>query len=372
MKFKAKTSDLQQVLSKVAATVPAKSALPILENILFDLMNNTLTVTATDMEVSLAASCDVQGTEDGRIAIPARRLMDTIRALDSKSEPQFSADTTTNKITITTSNGHYSLTGEGAKEFPQTPRVKSPDDTSIAATTIKRLIYRTSFAVSTDELRPAMTGVLLQSKGSELRAVATDGHRLVRVVQKLAHPSGFRRDIIIPAKALHILGKFIDAGDVTISVSETHISFTFDKTVLVSRLIDETYPNYESVIPTENDKRLNVDRDAIMASIRRVSLYSSATTHQVKFDISNSTVAISAQDIDYGGEARESVQCEYNGEKLEIGFNSVYVQEILSHLEAGTVVFKFSSATRAGIVVPAKPTEDEDITMLVMPVRLTT
>ena len=379
MKFTSNTIDLQKALNKLSGVVPAKSPLPVLENILFDLLNNTLTLIATDNELSLTMSLTVKGDEDGKIAIPAKRLLDTVRSFDEKSTPSFSADVTTNKIIISTSNGHYGLTGESAKEFPASPQFKSTtDEIKIPVSTLKRIIHRTTFAVSTDELRPAMMGVLLQSKSSELCAVSTDGHRLVKVLHKLSKGSGFKRDIIVPAKALQIVFKAVDSGDISIALNDTHIQFGYENTYVVSRLIDETYPNYESVIPSENDKTLTVDRNALVSSIRRVSLYASATTHQVKFDVTKANVTISAQDIDFGGEAKETIEldkkagCEYQGEKLEIGFNATYVLDMLTHLESEKVVFKFSSPTRAGIISLDRPSNDEEVTMLVMPVRLTT
>jgi DNA polymerase-3 subunit beta len=371
MKFIPSTLELQRALNKLGSVVPAKSTLPILENILFDLFNDKLTLTATDMEISLTVNIVVKGEEDGKIAIPAKRLMDTIRSLDSKSFPIFLADTTTNKVTITTANGQYGLTGESAKEFPITPQFKSTEEVSIGVSTIRRIINRTAFAVSTDELRPAMMGVYVQPKGTELLAVATDGHRLVKVIHRLEKPAGFKRNIIIPAKALHTVLKAVETGNISMTMNDTHIMFGFDSTTLISRLIDETYPNYESVIPTDNDKTLKVSREDLISSIRRVSLYANATTHQVKFDVNKSSVTISAQDLDFGGDAKESIDCEFEGERLEIGFNSTYVLDMLTHLESNKVMFKFSSPTRAGIVSPESPSEDEDILMLVMPVRLT-
>lgn len=371
MKFSASAVDLQRTLNKLGGVVPPKSTLPILENILFDLVNDSLTLTATDMDISLTITMNVKGEEDGKIAIPAKRLLETIRALDEKSSPIFSADVTSNKITINTVNGHYGLTGESAKEFPTVPQFKDSEEISIGVSTIKKIIHRTAFAVSTDELRPAMMGVFIQSKGTDLRAVATDGHRLVKVLHKLPKSAGLKKDIIIPAKALHVVSKVAETGNVTIAMNDRHIMFGFDNTTLVSRLIDETYPNYESVIPTDNDKTLSISRDALVSSIRRVSLYANATTHQVRFDVDKSSMTISAQDIDFGGEAKESIECEYKGEKLEIGFNSTYVLDMLTHLESNKVMFRFSSPTRAGIVSPETSSEDEDVTMLVMPVRLT-
>lgn len=370
MKFSASTSALTRALSKVHGVVPTKSTSPILENMLFDLLNDTLTLTATDMDISLSVALQVKGGEDGRIAIPAKRLLETIRALP-ELEVVFDIDTTTQKIAITTKMGQYALTGESAKEFPPMPQFKATEELTVDTPSLKKIISRTAFAVSSDELRPAMMGVLFQSKGTELKAVATDGHRLVKMTHKLAKASGLKRDIIIPAKALHLIARTLENSDNTISVSEGHIKLSFDQTVMISRLIDESYPNYESVIPQDNDKTMTIKRDDMVASLRRVALYASATTHQVRFDLSGGKIKMSAQDIDFGGEAKETVECDYSGDALEIGFNSSYLLDILTHLDDDKVTFKFSTPTRAGIVSPAGNTVD-DIMMLVMPVRLNT
>jgi DNA polymerase-3 subunit beta len=370
MKFTTTTGELQRVLAKVSGVVPTKSTMPILENMLFDLMNNSLTITATDLDISQTVSFDVKGVEDGKIAIPAKRLLDTIRSFGNADDVMFTVDTTTNKINIKVGKGEFNLTGENAKEFPAVPPFQGKDEISLDAAILKRIIHRTVFAVSTDELRPAMMGVLLQPKEKELRAVSTDGHRLVRFIYKLSKASGLTRDIIIPAKALNIVMKSIEGGTVKMRISDTHVKFDFDKTELVSRLIDETYPNYESVIPTENDKTLTTNREPMMTAVRRVALYASATTHQVKLALKKNSLTVSAQDIDFGGEAKESVDAEYTSDDLEIGFNSTYLVDILAHLEAEQVVFKFSSPTRAGIVSPGGDKTDEDVLMLVMPVRL--
>jgi DNA polymerase-3 subunit beta len=239
-------------------------------------------------------------------------------------------------------------------------------DTSV----LRRIIYRTTFAVSSDELRPAMMGVLFQSKGAELRAVATDGHRLVRIIRNQAGEVALKKDIIVPAKALHALGKSAEDGTCTVTADETHARFMVGSTVLVSRLIDESYPNYESVIPADNTKTLTVKRVEMVDSIRRVALYASATTHQVRFDINKDSLRVTAQDVDFGGEAKETVACTYSADPLEIGFNSTYLLDILSHLDSEEVDFRFSTPTRAGIVAPTGTAGDEDIIMLVMPVRL--
>ncbi len=370
MKFTVNSIDLQRTLSKIGGVVPAKSTMPILENILFDLKGDDLTITATDLAISLSVTVKVKGSEDGKVALPSRRLMDTMRSLPDV-DAFVSVDTATNKAKITTQNGEYSLTGENAKDYPEVAGFKGSSETVLDNGFLRRLIHRTTFAVSTDELRPAMMGVLLQAKGKEMRAVSTDGHRLVRLTRATQKPSAFKKDVVVPAKALVVLGRTMDEGETTISVDDTHIRFTFGSAVLTSRLIDETYPNYESVIPAENDKELTVNRDEMISSIRRVALYANATTHQVRFDITPEQIKITAQDIDFGGEARETLSCTYTGSSLEIGFNSNYMIEVLSHLESEKVALKFSTPTRAGIISPVPPGgEEEDIIMLVMPVRL--
>jgi DNA polymerase-3 subunit beta len=232
------------------------------------------------------------------------------------------------------------------------------------------MISKTIFSVSTDELRPAMTGLLLQLKNNELNAVATDGHRLVRVNYSNVKQAKPHKDIIVPAKALLLFSKAIEGGTNTISVNSTHIKFSFKNFTLTSRLIEESYPNYESVIPLDNDKKLSVNTNMLLAAVKRVSLYSSNTTHQVRFSMKKNELKVTAEDIDFGGEARERIVCNYNVEDLEIGFNAIYLIDILSHIDSEEVIFSFSSAVKAAIITPAKEKENEDVLMLVMPMRL--
>jgi DNA polymerase-3 subunit beta len=250
------------------------------------------------------------------------------------------------------------------------PPFRGTEEVKLENVTLRKIIQKTAFAVSVDELRPAMMGVLLQARGGELRAVSTDGHRLVKFQYKCDPPLTLKKDIVIPAKALLVLSKSLEEGECVISVSDTHIRFSFNKSFLVSRLIDETYPNYESVIPSDNTKAMTVNRDEMISSIRRVALYASATTHQVRFDIGTDALQITAQDIDFGGDAKEKIKCAYSDGTMEIGFNSTYLIDILTHLDGDNVTFRFSTPTRAGLISPAEQSEREAVIMLVMPVRL--
>lgn len=371
MKFTVGTSDLQRILAKLGGVVPAKSPMPILETFLFDLSNSTLSITATDQMISSTMILQVTGSEDGKIAIPAKRLSDTIRSLPV-TDATFTIDVQSSKIRIVTPNGEYVLTGESAKEYPVVPPFKGTTGIVLDSSIFRKLIHRTSFAVSTDELRPAMMGILLQAHGSELRAVATDGHRLSRFVYKSNESVTLSRDLIVPAKAMGILLKALETGTCTMSTSDTHVRFQFDQTVLVSRLIEETYPNYESVIPADNTRALTINRDQLIGSIRRVALYANASTHQVRLDLASNVLKISAQDVDFGGEAFETLPCLYSAEPLEIGFNAIYLVDILSHLDGDQIVMKFGTPTRAGIVSPADSPANEDSLMLIMPVRINT
>lgn len=369
MKFTAASNELQKALSKISGVVPSKSTLPILENILFQVSKNTLSLAATDLEISMSASMEIKGSDDGSIAVPAKRLMETIRALPN-IQLVFHADLATNKIKMITEMGEYVLMGESSEEFPTIPQFKGEEKILLDGEMLRKLIHRTIFSVSTDELRPAMTGVLLQVKESELRAVSTDGHRLVRIDYTGLKPSKVKREIIVPAKALMLVARSAENGENTFSVNATHVQFSFGTTTLTSRLIEESYPNYESVIPLDNDKKLIVNRDQMLASVRRVALYSSSTTRQVRCSLKKNELRIMAEDVDFGGEAKEKIPCDYAADDLEIGFNSTYLTDILSHLDSEEVEFKLGSSVRAAIITPAKQDQNEDLLMLVMPMRL--
>ena len=369
MKFTVISSDIQKALTKISGVIPSKSTLPILENILFSLEKDTLRLIATDLEISMAAHIEVKGSEDGTIAVPARRVMDTIRALP-ETQLVFHAEQTTKKIKMITEIGEYNLVGESSEEYPAIPEFAGENEITMDGSVLSGMITRTIFSVSTDELRPAMTGLLLQLQENEMRAVATDGHRLVKITYTNINQSKPHKDIIIPAKALLLVSKTIENDSNTISVNSTHIKFSFKNYTVTSRLIEENYPNYESVIPLDNTKKLSINKNSLLASVRRVSLYSSSATHQVRFSLKKNEVKISAEDVDFGGEAREKISCAYDAEELEIGFNSGYLIDILTHIESEQIEIHFSTPVRAAIITPAEPKQNEDVLMLVMPMRL--
>ncbi|MCB2203939.1 DNA polymerase III subunit beta [bacterium] len=373
MKFSAVSSDLHKALSKIISVVPTKSTLPILENVLFELAGNELRLTASDLEISMTVALQVGGEEDGKVAVPAKKLNETLRALSS-TDMMFSADETNHRISLKTDQGEYKMAGEGATNFPEAEGIQEEFSLQLQTDLLRSIIARTVYAVSTDDLRPSMMGVLFQWKGEEFYAVATDGHRLVRIkhagVIAEANTEG-NRDVIIPAKALNIVSKSLGDGEVSVVFGRSNVRFTFGEMTLISRIIDERYPNYESVIPLENDKQLAVNRNALIAAVQRCSIFSNAITNQIRFSVSKEELRVSAEDVDFGGEARESVSAAFSvDEELEIGFNARYITEALQHLGTEEVDFYFSAPTRAGLIQPKEQQDDIEILMLVMPLRL--
>lgn len=372
MKFSVVSNDLSKALSKIINVVPTKSTLPVLENLLFELSGNQLTLTASDLEIAMSVTLQVSGISDGRIAMPAKKLNETLRALPSK-DVTISTDSGSNRITLKTDQGEYKMTGEPAGNYPETERVEEDFSLELDSSLLRTIISKTVYAVSSDDLRPSMMGVLFQWKNESFRAVATDGHRLVQIIHKGALSTAAQgdREVIIPAKALNLVLRSLDEGDVKIVFGKTNVRLTFGDLELVSRIIDERYPNYESVIPMENDKVLEINRNALLAAVNRCSIFSNAVTNQIRLTIGKEETRVSAEDIDFGGEAKEVIASTFSdGDTLEIGFNARYVTEALNHIESDEVSFYFSSATRAGLLRPSTSIEDMEILKLVMPLRL--
>jgi DNA polymerase-3 subunit beta len=235
------------------------------------------------------------------------------------------------------------------------------------------MFNNTLFAVSSEELRPALMGVFMQIMADEFRMVATDGHRLSKIVDKSFRYDDSPLRMIIPPKAVQIALKNMDGeGETKLVFDDTGLGFIFDKTTLYTRLVEGEYPDYERVIPRDNDKDLIVDRNLLMASVKRVSLFSSALTHQIRFSLSPGKLAVCSEDVDIGGEAREELDVEYNADPMEIGYNAQYLSDILKHVDADQVVFHLNNPVRAALITPIEQKEDESFIMLIMPIKLNT
>ncbi len=367
MKFNVSSSDLNQGLSAVIGAVPTKATLPILETILFESENGKLKLTATDLEISIIEYIDAEIEEDGSVAIPARRLLETLRQLPN-IPVYFEVDERYN-IQFKTDKGTYKLVGEEGDEFPETPDMKEGVELKTKNDLIQKAIQKTIFAVSNDDLRPAMMGVYFEITDTGSKFVATDGHRLVRFENKgLVSDQDLK--FIVPDKALSLVIKALDDKECDLTISNDHARFKSGKTIVITRLINEQYPNYESVIPRDNEKELRISKEQLLATVRRVAVFSSSTTRQIRLELNNDKMTIRAEDLDLSSEAKETVTCEYNDDEMEIGFNAKYLADVLSNIDTPEVRFEFSTPNRAGIVKPSEEDEDEQMLMLVMPVML--
>lgn len=367
MKFHVASNELNQGLSAVIGAVPAKATLPILETILFESEEGKLKLTATDLEISIIEYIDAEIEEEGAVAIPARRLLETLRQLPD-IPVHFEVDDRHN-IQFKTDKGTYKLVGEEADEFPDTPDLTDGTSLTCSKDLIRKAIQKTMFAVSNDDLRPAMMGVYFDVAPHGTTFVATDGHRLVRYRNKnLTSPEELT--FIVPDKALGLVLKALDDENCELSVSRDHARFKSGKTMILTRLIAEQYPNYESVIPRENDKELIISKDQMLSTVRRVSVFSSSTTRQIRLEVGPDKLTIRAEDLDMSSEARETVSCDYSDDEIEIGFNAKYLADVLSNVDTNEVRFQFSTPNRAGIVKPSEEEDGEEMLMLVMPVML--
>ena len=369
MKFSAQLADLKVILPKVTAVIPTRSTLAQLENIQLELKAKKLTMMATDLEISVRSSIEVASKTDGLIAITSRRLSDIIRSLPD-GDLSFSLDKTTRRVTLQTATGNYTMVAAESSDLPDMMQEFKPDgSTKTTGAAIKKMISTTIFAASANEFRVSMMGLLFQFSPDGTTCVATDGHRLVKITNPEIKTDA-ERDVIVPSKAVNLVVKsFADDDEVTINFSATQIEFKSENTSILSRLIDEQYPNYEAVIPRENEKLMTIAKSQISSSVKRVMIFSDNDTKQIRFQLAKNDLGILADNADEGAEAKENITCDYGSDDLLIGFNGKFIDDALSHIEGDDVVLRFSTPTRAVILEPATQGKEE-ILMLVMPVRL--
>ncbi|RRB04466.1 DNA polymerase III subunit beta [Larkinella rosea] len=376
MKFIVSSSVLLKQLSAINGVVATNPIVPILENFLFKLEDDILTVTASDLQTTMITNIAVESSEKGAIAIPAKLLLDTLRGLPEQPIT-FNVNTETFGTEILTDNGRYKLSGENPIDFPKIPTVNRSLSVELSSDALLSAINNTVFATSTDDLRPAMTGVYLQLTAESATFVATDGHRLIRYRRTdISSPSD--SSMIIPRKALTLLKASLpEAAPVKAEFSQSNASFTFagspaGSTQMICRLIDERFPDFENAIPVNNPNVMTIGRTDMLNSLKRIMIYANRTTHQIRLSLKTNSLAISAEDLDYSNEANEKLLCDYDGDPLEIGFNAKFLTEMLNNLSAKMLSFEMSAPNRAGLIIPADKEENEDILMLVMPVMLNT
>lgn len=382
MKFATNKADLYQCLQRIIGVIPSKTTIPILTSILCTLEDKRLRLTGTDLEVSIVTTLDVDSASSGAVTIPAKKIYDIVRELpevplEIEVDEKF-------RITISSDKGRYRLCGESSDEYPQISPGQTEATFSYPLDRFLRMIDKTQFAVSLDELRTTLMGVLLELREKEMRLVATDGHRLVRYSDySFTNPDRSMR-VIVPTKALHLLERNSEQQqNVDIAIGENHIIFETPRATIFSKLISGQYPNYERVIPTNNDLELTVERDALAAAVRRVSLFANQATQQVRFITIKNSLTVQAEDEQIGGDAKETIPVNFSGGTMEIGYNAQYVLEMLRHIDTTEVLFELKDAASAAIIRPVLPPmrdkeeggipprrDGEEHLMLLMPIRL--
>ncbi|MFD1613517.1 DNA polymerase III subunit beta [Gelatiniphilus marinus] len=370
MKFIVSSTYLLKQLQVLGGVINSSNTLPILDNFLFELDHSKLTVSASDLETTMASTLDVESDSEGSVAIPARLLLDTLKTFPE--QPLTFVVEENNTIEISSNHGKYALAYADGNEFPKAVALEDPSKTVVTGDVLATAISKTIFAAGNDDLRPVMSGVFFQFSTEGLTFVATDAHKLVKYTREDIKANQVA-EFIMPKKPLNLLKGILAASedDVTIEYNESNAKFTFDNSELICRLIDGKYPNYEAVIPKENPNKLTIDRTQFLNSVRRVSIFSNKTTHQIRLKIAGAELNISAEDVDYSNKAEERLTCDYQGDDMQIGFNSRFLTEMLNNLNSDEVQLEMSMPNRAGILTPIDGLDEgEHITMLVMPVML--
>ncbi|APY09914.1 DNA polymerase III subunit beta [Seonamhaeicola sp. S2-3] len=370
MKFIVSSTYLLKQLQVLGGVINNSNTLPILDNFLFELDNSTLTVSASDLETTMSSTLDVESDSTGSVAIPARLLLDTLKTFPE--QPLTFVIEDNNTVEISSNHGKYALAYADGNEFPKAVALEDPSKTVVTGDVLATAISKTIFAAGNDDLRPVMSGVFFQFSQQGLTFVATDAHKLVKYTREDIQANQVA-EFIMPKKPLNLLKGILAASEdeVVIEYNESNAKFTFENSVLICRLIDGKYPNYEAVIPKENPNKLVIDRTQFLNSVKRVSIFSNKTTHQIRLKIAGAELNISAEDVDYSNKAEERLTCDYQGDDMQIGFNSRFLTEMLNNLSSDEVQLEMSMPNRAGILTPIDGLDEgEQVTMLVMPVML--
>ena len=371
MKFIVSSSLLYKEIQTLGGIINSTNTLPILDNFLFEINNNKLTLSSSDLESTMTSEIEIESTTTDKVAISAKLLTDILKTFSE--QPLTFSKTDNNTIEISASNGKYSLAYLNGDEFPKQIELLDAYETKVKASDLGNAINSTIFASGTDDLRPVMNGVFFQFNSDSLKFVATDAHKLVKF-ETSEYTTNEVSEFIMPKKPLQILKGILQGenSELVIQHNESNAKFIFDKSSITCRLIDGKFPNYEAVIPKDNPNVLTIDRQLFLNSVRRVSIFSNKTTNQIRIKIAGTLLNISAEDFDFSNKADENLECQFSGDDIQIGFNSKFLIEMLNNLESDMITLSMSHPNRAGIIRPLNEDGEskETITMLVMPVML--
>lgn len=373
MRFVVSSSELLSHLQAISRVISSKNSLPILDNFLFDLKGNKLTLTASDLEVTMVTSVTLESTDgEGIIAMPSKILLESLKKFPEQPL-NFEINMDTYAVDIVTEKGKFSVVGQNGEDFPPIPELDSADaqQFQIPVAMLQTGIVKTIFATANDDLRPVMNGILMEMAEDSLTFVASDAHKLVRY-RRLDAKVGFVSSFILPQKPAGLLKNVLvrESGDVAIQFDKKNAHFTLPNYKLVCRLVEGNYPSYSAVIPQDNPNKVTIDRVELYNTLGRVSLFSNQASNLVKLQLTGNEMVVSAQDIDFSISAYEKVGCTYEGDAMEIGFKSAFLAEIIDNLSSSDIVVELSNPARAGLFFPFENKENEDELMLLMPMMI--
>ena len=372
MRFTLSSTTLSSRLSTLSKVITNKNAIAILESFLFEVRDGQLTITASDSENVMKSTCALDETDgNGSFAVSSQTILDAVRELPEQPLT-FDVDTDQLVVKVYYQNGMYNFTVQNAEEYPQT----QPMPTDVTRITfdsgvLLANISRTLFATASEELRPVMNGIFFDITPEYTAIVASDGSKLVRNRNFSVRGEG-NSSFILPKKPATLLKSVLskDGGDVVILFNDRNAMINFADGVLVCRLIEGRYPNYNSVIPQDNPNHIRIERKTLISTLRRVMPFASESSQLVKFQVSQGTIEVSSEDIDFATSAKEQLTCEYEGKNMAIGFKGSSLSEILTNLEGDEVIIELADPSRAGVVVPAEQPDQEEVLMLIMPMLL--
>lgn len=374
MKFVVSSTELLGHLQAISRVISSKNTLPILDNFLFSLSGNDLEITASDLESTLITRIKLENTEgDGIIALPARILLDTLKEF-SAQPLTFDINPETMAVVLTSENGKFKMMGQNGIDFPALPVIRKENKFSftINAEVMLAGINRTLFATADDELRPVMGGIFIDVSTDMVTFVASDAHKLVRY-QRTDTQADDMASFILPKKPASLLKNILpkESGPFLVEFDNKNAFFNLNDYKVICRLVEGNYPNYSSVIPKDNPRKVSIDRVEFYNTLKRVSVFSNQASNLVKLQLKGNEITVSAQDIDFSISANERIKCQYEGDDVEIGFKSVFLLEILANISSQDVMIELADPTRAGLFLPAE-TENaaEDLLMLLMPMMI--
>lgn len=379
MRFIVNSQQLLKQLQSLGGVLTTSNAMPIIACYHFHLEDGKLTIKATDLSTTLVSTMDVETPhmeQAEEVAIPSKMMLDVMKTFDDVPIT-FNVDQQSYSISLQSGQGEYTLAGMDAETFPTMPATEASGRIVMSSTALVEALNKTLFATSSDDTHPMMTGVYCEMTPDGVTFVATDAHKLVRY-RRTDATSEESTNFILPKKPINVVRNILagrkEETEVTMEYNNTNVFISFDNFFIVCRLVDGRYPNYEAAIPKENPRKLILDRQSFLNTLRRVSIFASEATRQVRLSLNATQLEISAEDHEFSNKAHESMPCQYEGEPMDIGFNAKFLTEMLSNLDSEQVLIEMSHPSRAGIIFPYSEDADEekkdDILMLVMPVML--